>query len=92
MTTWPSLPSSTSIVCGEFVQPTNPDLGQCSPYRTKKDCEAPALPYVTCADDTYITMYDPDSATHFSVLAKVFDENCEVILDENSLPITAIVQ
>lgn len=79
-------------VCGEFPTPTVEDLGACSPYRTKRDCEAPALPVVTCDDTEYRTIYQPENALHpFAVSARLFDENCDPFTDQNGAAITLII-
>jgi hypothetical protein len=50
---------STDCVCGEFEEPTNPDMGQRESYRLKVSCEAPTLPTISA-----IT-YDPDEDPKF---------------------------
>lgn len=83
---------STRNVCGEFPEPTNPDQGRCSPYRVKILNEAPALPVAQCEDEEYTTIYQPENTeAPFVVSARLFDECCEVIADENGNPITLII-
>jgi hypothetical protein len=86
--TWPSV----KCVCGNFETPVVPDEGQCSPYREKRSCEAPELPVITCDDDEYVTIFQPENATNpFKVSARLFDENCEVVTDENDEDILTYV-
>lgn len=79
-------------MCGEFETPTTPDQGQCSPRRVKINGEAPVLPVAQCEDDEYTTIYQPENVDHpFSVSARLFDEQCQVITDENGEAITIIL-
>lgn len=79
-------------VCGEFPTPVVEDLGRCSPHRVKTDCEAPVLPVIQCNDDEYRTIYQPENVDHpFAVSARLFDENCEPIWDQNGNDITLIL-
>lgn len=79
-------------VCGEFPEPVNPDQGICTPHRVKLDNEAPALPVAQCDDDQYITVYQPENIdAPFAVVARLFDECCFVITDENNDPITLVI-
>ncbi len=78
--------------CGTFDDPVVEDQGQCHSYRVKITCEGPTLPTPQCADDTYETLYTPeDEDSPFKVSAKLFDENCAAITDENAEPITLII-
>lgn len=77
---------NAKAVCGGFTEPTNPDLGRCHTYRVKRDCERPALPTIQCDDTEYTVVFDPDAVPPFSVFtifARLFDENCLPITDEN---------
>jgi len=86
---WWNTPRS---VCGSFEEPTNPDQGRCAPYRVKLDCEAPVLPVPVCEDDSYVTIYQPENITHpFAVAARLFDENCELVTDENGDSIVTLI-
>ncbi len=79
---------SVTCVCGAFPVPTVPDQGQCVPYREKRDCEAPVLPPIECDDDEYTTVFQPENESNpFKVSARLFDQDCEPILDENDEPI-----
>lgn len=83
---------STSCECGEFDVPTVPDQGQGYPYRQKISCEAPVVPVAECADDTYVTTYDPTDVDHpFKVTAKLFDQLCAAITDQNGAIITLVI-
>lgn len=93
MATLPCAQTENSLaVCGTFDEAVNPDQGQCASRRVKKDCEAPTLPVIQCDDDTYTTVYDPDATPKFSVIAKVFDGNCDPVLDEDGNQILTTVQ
>ncbi len=71
-------------VCGTWDEPTVHDKGRCAPYRVKIPCEAPTVPTVECGDTEYETVYDPTNVDHpFTVIARVFDNNCEAILDSD---------
>jgi hypothetical protein len=84
--------SSTRAVCGEFVEPTVPDEGRCSPYRVKTDCEAPTIPVAQCEDDQYAVIYQPENEDNpFAISARLFDSCCEAITDESGNPITIII-
>ncbi len=86
---WNNFPAS---VCGTWETPTVEDLGQCSPRRVKLTCEAPVLPVAQCADESYEVIYDPTNIDNpFSISATLFDECCLPITDENSEPITLII-
>lgn len=83
---------SVKCVCGNFETPVVPDEGQCVPYREKRSCEAPDLPIIQCADDEYVTIFQPeDEDNPFKVSARLFDQNCEVITDQNNLPIETYI-
>lgn len=76
-----------STPCGTFSDPENPDSGACFPYRNQLDCERPALPPVQCDDDEYTVEASGLASPPFVVVSRIFDENCEPILDENNAPI-----
>lgn len=78
---------NTERVCGEFETPTTPDAGQCQPYRTKKDCEAPVVPSNPCNDTNAYAIYTPGEVPPFTIVTTLFDEDCDAILDEDSNPI-----
>lgn len=86
---------SRSSVCGEFTEARFPDYGQCWPRRQKRNCtedwdstttatEPPGQP--ECDDEATIEN-TPELSPGYRVIATIFDENCEPILDENDLPI-----
>lgn len=80
--------NNRDCVCGPKDQPPDdPDKGVCFPYRSKRTCEAPALPEPPCNDSDYYTIYDPSSPTKFKVVAKLLDSSCEPITDSNNNPI-----
>lgn len=83
-------PSTGSEICGTFEEAVNPDQGQCFPYRVKRTCEVPALPVITCDDDEYETI-ESTPPNYFVVSARLFDENCLPITDEDGLAIQTIV-
>lgn len=74
---------STLMVCGKFEEPVNPDKGKCFPYRVKNDCEAPSVPQNPCNDTDAYIIVDTENPTKFIVIATLFDENCEPILDDD---------
>lgn len=86
MATWPqTCDANTTAVCGDFETPAVPDLGQCAPYRSKRDCEAPTLPVAPCGDETFYAESNPDAVApekQFHIVATLFDEECNPILDE----------
>ncbi len=65
-------------------------MGRCQPYRLKKTCEVTPLPVIQCADDQYATEFD-SLTQKFYVTARLFDQNCDLITDENGQPITTII-
>jgi hypothetical protein len=81
---------STNEVCGSFTEPVNPDMGRCSSYRVKTTCEVAPLPVIQCADDQYTTSFDV-ATQKFSVSARLFDESCNLITDEDGAAITTVV-
>jgi hypothetical protein len=79
---------NTCRVCGEWEEPENQDTGKCHSYRVKRNCEAPAEPDPGPCDDTeYTIIYTPDLTPPFRVQARLFDENCEEVLDQDDNPI-----
>lgn len=84
---WAPSGPSTKKVCGDFEEPENPDLGQCAPYREKRTCDAPVLPVSECEDDEYTVVFTPTLVPPFRIIARLFDSNCELILDSNNQPI-----
>lgn len=81
---------NTTEVCGSFTEPVNPDLGQCQPYRVKTSCEAEVLPVIQCADDQYTTTFD-NITQKFYVTARLFDQNCALITDQNGDSILTVI-
>lgn len=91
--------ASTHSVCGDFVEPTFTDYGQCNPRRLKRDCRnhlptVPGWPQGGGEPEPVEGCDDPNITTEFTgfglrTIATIFDENCEAILDENGDPITA---
>jgi len=81
---------STSAVCGPFAEPVHEDQGQTFPVPVKLTCERPDAPVIQCADDQYVTEFNP-STGGFTVTSRLFDQNCEVITDQLGLPITTII-
>ncbi len=86
-------PQSTTRVCGTFDNETaTPDEGRCHPYRVKRDCGRPDLPVINCDDDQYEVIPQPDNPDQpFVVSARLFDENCDTITDENGEDITTLI-
>lgn len=95
------MPSRQSV-CGDFVDPTFTDYGQCNPRRLKMDCRnhLPTVPgwpqggeepepMDGCEDPNLTTEYDASLTPPIRTIATIFDENCEAFLDENDLPITS---
>ncbi len=80
---------STQEVCGDFEEPTVPDIGRCHPYREKRGCGAPELPANVCNDTEAYAEYDPDRTPPFVIISTLFDEDCDPILDENGARIMA---
>lgn len=89
---------ATSLVCGDFVEPTFTDYGQCHPRRLKRDCRnhVPVVPGWSqqggepepidgCEDSNVSTEF---TNGELKTIATVFDENCEAVLDTSGLPIT----
>lgn len=83
---------SVKAVCGDFNTDTDtPDLGQCSPYREKRDCGAPVKPQNPCDDSDAYAESRPNEHPPFVIITKLHDENCDPILDENGAPILTAV-
>lgn len=80
--------SPTLQKCGEFSEPEVPDLGCCQPAVHRRDCEAPVVPDANCEDETFEVVVTDQG---LKVSAKIFDEDCLPILDENSDPITTLI-
>lgn len=79
---------STCDICGPFTEPTNPDEGSCFPYPLRRTCEAPDLAPAECDDDEYIAEYNPEDVLYpFTILARIFDQNCLPIQDQDDLDI-----
>jgi len=88
---FPPVPQqSTSAICGQFTEPTNPDQGQTWPVPVKLTCERPDLPTTECADDQYVTTYDPSTGS-FTISSRLFDQNCGVIQDQSGAPILTTI-
>lgn len=69
--------------CDDFIDPVVPDLGRCFPKLTQLDCEAPGpAPLGPCNDNEFTVVSSPGSTPPFFILARLFDENCDPILDE----------
>lgn len=71
---------------------TNIDKGHCFPYRVKQDCNAPLIPVPNCNDNQAYPIFVPDQTPPFYVVARIFDQACDVILDSNNLPILSIIK
>jgi hypothetical protein len=79
-------------VCGTFEEPEVEDQGQCSPRHVRITCEAPVLPEAQCDDEEYETIYQPENVDNpFAISARLFNECCEEITDENGEAITLIL-
>lgn len=51
------------------------------------------MPVAQCADDQYITIYQPQNIDHpFAVSARLFDQLCSVITDQSGSAITLILE
>lgn len=58
----------------------------------KENCEAPNLPEPAC-DEEFTTEYDPDNVeSPFTIIANLYDQACELILDQNSAVIITPLQ
>ncbi len=80
--------NETRQQCGQFEEPSNPDAGGCWPYRVKLSCEAPEIPVPVCEDDEYSTEYTPDDPlAPFRIIARIFDGDCEVLIDGDNAAI-----
>ena len=79
--------STTRNQCGDFEEPSNPDNGSVAPYRVKQSCGAPDLPEPAC-DEEFTTEYDPDNVdSPFKIIADLYDQACNLVLDQNSAAI-----
>lgn len=86
-------PSSTlkDCICGpDEEEPLVKDTGSCFPYRVKITCAAPSVPVTPCNDTTAYAEARPGESPPFVIIATIYDENCDPIQDENSLPILSI--
>ena len=93
---------STHKVCGDFVEPTFIDYGQCRPRRLKRDCKNHIVEVPGWPDSGGVIVApvegdceDPNVSTEFNgsqlvTIGTLFDENCEAILDENDQPILGV--
>lgn len=88
--------ASTRLVCGEFPAGAFTDYGQCRARRVKRDCtedwgqgdNVTVSPITECEDENAVIESTPELVPPFRIVAAIFDEDCEAILDENDLPIT----
>lgn len=71
--------------CSDFTDDET-DLGCCSPLPVRITCDAPVLPAQQCPDEETEMEYDPETES-FTLYAQLMDQNCEPILDQNSLSI-----
>lgn len=88
----PLIPSVQGV-CGTFdTDIDNPDQGCCIPYREKRGCASPTLPVIVCDDDQYEVIPNPDDPDHpFKISARIFDEDCDTITDEDGEDILTLV-
>ncbi len=84
---WNGTGPNTTSVCGSFETPTNPDLGQCFPYREKRTCERPVRPENPCNDTNAYAEPRPGLTPPFALVSTLFDEDCDAILDETGAAI-----
>lgn len=82
--------ASITCVCGTFEEPTVPDEGRGYPHRQKITCEAPTLPTAPCGETDYTTVFSPELQI-FAVISKLYDENCDLITDQDGEPITLVI-
>lgn len=80
--------ATTQEVCGDFPTPANPDLGNCcGGYREKRSCEAPTIPPNPCNDTLAYAEYNANADPRFVIVSRIFDQNCNPILDQAGNPI-----
>lgn len=89
---------STRSVCGEFVEPTFVDYGQCHPRRLKRNCRN-HLPQVPgwgtlpndgdCEDENISVEFHGDLTPPLRTISTLFDESCEAIQDPDGNDLTA---
>lgn len=78
--------------CTDFPDITDgaEDQGCCSPAVIRKDCERPTLPSNDCDEIDPTVEYDEENET-FTILTNLYDQNCQIIFDQNTSPITTLV-
>lgn len=83
--------SSVGCVCGTFEEPENADAGRCGPPAVKIDCERPAAPQAECGELNFTIEAHPGETPPFTIISELFDESCDLILDQGGNPILTIV-
>jgi len=85
-----------NCICGALSQEeedaTDPDKGQCFPYREKRSCNVPTVPVAECADTEAYPIFTPGAIPPFYVVARLFDSLCEPITDQDDNPILTIIK
>lgn len=83
--------TSTQCRCGDFPEPDVAEVGACMPAATHRTCEAPPAPQAECGEQNFTVEYRPGETPPFVVTSILFDQSCEVILDQDGNPILTIV-
>jgi hypothetical protein len=73
--------------CETFETLTTPDLGQCSPYRLKLDCDAINTTVPVSSDPNAFLEPDLEATPPYRLVGSILDEVNGVITDENNDPI-----
>jgi hypothetical protein len=66
------------------------DEGCCSPAPIRRNCNAPTLPVPECNEEDPVITFDDDSE-EFTVITKLYDQNCSAITDQNGSIITTAI-
>lgn len=88
----PSTCSKCEDLCDSTVHPVLEDQGQCSSPPVQKTCNTEDLPNTACANEIYVTEYDPSSTPRFTVVAYLKTQDCVNITTEGDQPISISIQ
>jgi hypothetical protein len=88
----PSTCSKCEDLCDSTVLPVLEDQGQCSSPPVQKTCNTADLPETACANEIYVTEYDPSSTPRFTVVAYLKTQDCVNITTESDQPISISIQ
>lgn len=78
--------------CTDFPDLTDgaEDQGCCAPAPIHRGCEVPVIPRNDCDEIDPTFEFDEENET-FSVLTNLYDQDCNIIFDQNTSPITTLL-